>query len=201
MKRSSRSRGFTLLELLIALFIFSVMATLAYGGLRLVMDGDQRLQRAAHSLSSMQRAILFLQQDLTQLAPRAIRDEYGSHEAAFISGEGEQLLRLTRGGIQGQLRGSSDLIRVEYELSEGQLVRKVWPVLDRVQGSEPSRLRLIDGVVQIEFQFMGNDSHNWESNWPSPQTATGNNELPRAVEVKITTEGLGQVTRLIVVGS
>ncbi len=195
------SKGFTLLELVIAISIFAVMATLAYGGLRLVMDGDQRLQRSAQHLGALQRTFLFLQQDLSQLIPRSIRDEYGSREGAFESGDGEQLLKLTRGGIQGQLRGGADLVRIEYVLNEGRLVRKVWPVLDRVQGSESTLLRVIDGVGSIEFRYMGESTSTWESAWPPAVVSESNAVLPRAVEIKITTEGSGEVTRLFVVGS
>lgn len=98
MNNSRTTKGFTLLELLIALSIFSVMATMAYGGLKLVIDGNHQLEQAAASLSSLQRAFLFLQQDIEQAVSRGVRDELGTQESAFVCCTDEKLLHLTRGG-------------------------------------------------------------------------------------------------------
>ncbi len=196
----SKLKGFTLLELLIAISIFSIMAALAYGGLQLMLDGSQRLEQSANELTAMQRAFLFMQQDIEQLTTRSIRDEFGSQEEALSGGNDDELLYLTRGGVNGVIRGGSDLRRVEYQLSEGSLKRRVWSVLDRVQGSEYSLLHLMSDVQGVELRFMGYDkSDDWHNYWP-PESKTGVNMLPKAVEVTIKTKKFGAVSRLFVVG-
>jgi len=62
MNNSRLTRGFTLLELLIALSIFSVMAVMAYGGLKTVLDGHQQIEASALNLESLQKTFLFMQQ-------------------------------------------------------------------------------------------------------------------------------------------
>jgi general secretion pathway protein J len=195
-----RTRGFTLLELLIAISIFSVMAALAYGGLRMMLDGNKLLERSATELDSLQRTFLYLQQDLEQLAPRSVRDEFGEREEALRTGLGDGVLHLTRGGINGAIRGGADLRRVEYHLIEGSLVRLVWSVLDRVHDSESNRLRLVDGVQGVTLRFMGYDETDyWREYWP-PESVIDENTLPKAVEITIRTEKFGAVSRLFVLG-
>lgn len=200
MSKCCRQRGFTLVELLIALFIFSIMAMLAYGGLRLMIDGSRQLERAANDLASLQRVYLFLQQDLEQAISRPVRDEFGTLESAFTGGSDQLLLALTRSGGEGLIRGTSDLHRVEYHLKAGILERRVWSTLDRVQDSELSRLRLAQELQDITLRFIDYDATQWQQSWP-PGGATQSAQLPRAVEITITMEQTGDVTRLFVLGS
>jgi general secretion pathway protein J len=194
------TKGFTLLELLIAISIFSVMATLAYGGVKLVIDGSMHIEKSADGLASLQRTFLFIQQDLQQAVPRGARDEFGDQEGALISGTDDKLLQLTRGGVNGGLMGGADLRRVEYHLVDGRLDRLVWPVLDRVQDVTASRLRLIEGVQGIDIRFVGYEGTDWQGSW-SVESTSEKEILPRAVEVIITTEQYGAVSRIFVVGS
>lgn len=200
MNSSSTIKGFTLLELLIAISIFSVMATIAYGGIKLVIDGGQQLERAADELSSLQRTFLLIQQDIEQIVPRGIRDEFGSQEPAFLCCSDEKLLQLTRGGVRGVLTGWSDLRRVEYHLDEGKLERRVWSTLDRVQDSKPSRLQLLGDVKSIEITFLGYDDAEWQTSI-QPESIKNISAVPRAIEVTITTERYENISRIFVVGS
>ncbi len=191
--------GFTLLELLIAISIFSVMAAIAYGGIRIVIDGSHQIEAAANGLSSMQRAFLYLQQDLEQAVPRGVRDDFGSPEDAFVCCDEGKLLRLTRGGVRGVIKGGSDLRRVEYDLDEGRLERRVWSILDRVQESKSSRMLLMEDVQGVDIKVLGYEDSEWKSSFPL-ESASENAELPRAIEITITTGSYGAVSRLFVIG-
>lgn len=200
MNSSHATKGFTLLELLIAISIFSVMAAMAYGGMRLVIDGSQQIEKSANTLSSLQRAFLFLRQDLEQAVPRGIRDEFGSHESAFICCKDEKLLHLTRGGTRGAIIEGTDLRRVEYRIIEGRLERRIWSTLDRVQGAKSSRLQLIENVQAVDIKILGYGDSEWQSSMPT-ESAENKSAVPRAVEVTITIENYGAVSRLFVIGS
>ena len=79
------SCGFTLLELLVALSIFAIVAVLAYGGLGTVLDQRILTEESAERLADLQKTYLIVQRDIEQLVPRAIRDEFGDEQAAHIS--------------------------------------------------------------------------------------------------------------------
>lgn len=200
MNSGSSIKGFTLLELLIALSIFSVMGVMAYGGIRLVLDGNGQLEQAADNLSSLQRVFMFIQQDVEQVVPRVVRDVFGSPEPAFSCCGDEILLQLTMGGVSSAITAGSELRRVEYHLHNGVLERRVWSILDRVQDVKPSRLQLMENIQGIEISVLGYDDAGWQDAMPSESTEHMS-LIPRAIEVTITTEGFGAVSRLFVIGS
>jgi general secretion pathway protein J len=200
MNRGYKLNGFTLLELLIALSIFSFMAVMAYGGVRLVIDGNQQLEKAAENLSSLQRTFMFLQQDLEQAVPRGVRDDYGSKEAAFICCEDDKLLHFSRGGIRGEIRGGSNIRRVEYYLTEGKFGRKIWSTLDRVQDSKASHIQLMEGVQEVDIRILAYGDTEWQDSQPSEEEIDGLLP-PRAIKITITTERYGKVSRLFIIGS
>jgi len=71
---SKWGRGFTLLELLIALAIFSLIAVLAYSGLVSVLRVDAQVAQVTQQLTRLQLTFQRLQQDITQLVHRPIRN-------------------------------------------------------------------------------------------------------------------------------
>ena len=79
-----RPRGFTLLELLIALAIFSLIAVMAYGGLATVLEQNLVSEESAVRLAALQKTYLVLQRDIEQVVPRPIRNEFGDRDAALV---------------------------------------------------------------------------------------------------------------------
>lgn len=76
-------KGFTLLELLVAIAIFAVLATLAYGGLRTVIDARTQTRAVSQRLAALQETFLFFDQDLAQASTRAVRDGFGDARPAL----------------------------------------------------------------------------------------------------------------------
>jgi general secretion pathway protein J len=185
----SSSKGFTLLELLVALAIFGLLAAMSYGGLQAVLNQQWHTEQAADQLAELQKMYLLMQRDIEQVVPRLVRNEFGDAQQPLV---GDDSLRLTRGGWRnpaGRLR--STLQRVGYAYEEQQLVRYAWSVLDRAQDSEPLKQPLIEDVEQMQLRYLdGNDA--WKEQWPDTSgvvsTAADPSEfpeLPKAVEVTI----------------
>jgi general secretion pathway protein J len=59
--------GFTLLELLVALSIFGLVATMSYSGLQAVMTQQSQTEIAADRLSELQKLYLIMQRDIEQV--------------------------------------------------------------------------------------------------------------------------------------
>ncbi len=198
-----KCRGFTLLELLIALAIFGFIAAMAYGGLSTVLKAEQETERQAARLASLETALLLLGRDLAQASGRGIRDEFGDPQPA-LRGSDEGPLELTRAGWAnpaGQRRSS--LQRVSWALDDDTLVRAGWIVLDRAQDSTAYSQPLLEGVREFDVRFLAANGE-WHDSWPPPAAlsagTTGNtaspDERPRAVEVSLELEDWGNFRRL-----
>lgn len=201
--RQQRHCGFTLVELLVAITIFSVLAAMAYGGLRSVLNTERAIDLSARRLSALQQTMLFVGRDIAQITPRAIRDEFGDTQPALRS----QLNTLaafefTRGGWSnpaGQMRSS--LQRVGYAVEDKQLVRYSWAVLDRAADSQPRRAVLLNDVLALKTRFM-DEKREWSETWPLlGADAASAHRLPRAMEFTLELQDLGVVRRLFVIDS
>lgn len=200
-RRPSRNRAFTLIEVLVALAIFAILAALAYGALGQTLASAELLNDRMDRLQALQRTMRVISEDFLQLSPRPVRDELGdtlgaSLETDFQSGFA---IELTHGGWNNPVvlpRGT--LQRAAYRIEEGELVRYHWRVLDRTFNNEPIGVTLLDDVESVLFRFLqANDE--WTEQWPPQNQAgpQGDRMRPRAVEIILTLSGEGQITRLL----
>ncbi len=193
------ARGFTLLELLVAMAIFALLSALAYGGLNQLLASADQTRRAHRTLAELQLAVSLLTRDLAQAAPRPIRDEYGATRAALEAGDdGDTLLRFTRRGWRNPTDlPRSTLQRVAYRVADGTLYRRYWHHLDRAPGETPVELPLLTGVRALQLRLR-DDQGRWHDAWPPLDQAPGTRDrLPRAVELRLDTERWGTITRRV----
>lgn len=196
------SHGFTLLELLVALAVFSIIATAAYSGLRNVLYTRAAVEEQNRRLAAVQLAVYRLEQDIEQTVPRGIRDEYGESHGALLGGPlAADPLTLTRAGWDNPLgQPRATLQRLAYRLRDGRLWRLHWPVLDRGGPIEPRETLLLDRVRDFKVRFLEQD--DWRDDWPPPSLNEETRKLdpdrlPRAVEIRLTLEDWGEITRLL----
>lgn len=198
MLKQKQQSGFTLLELLVALAIFGLLAAMAYGGLNSVMTARQVTEQHAARLTQLQMAFLWLGRDIEQTIDRPIRDDYGDQQPALLGVEfGRYQLELTRSGWRNPaFRPRSHLQRVAYGLKDGQLIRAYWTMLDRAQDSQPLETVLLDDVIKLELRFL-DDNSQWSTVWPDTTAGTAaSTHPPKAVEVTVETGAEGRITRL-----
>ena len=194
-------RGFTLLELLVAMAIFAFMAAVMYTGTQLVIEERQVINARLDQLQSLQRTVRLLQTDLAQLYPRAVRDELGRGSVPALVTEGQEAVQfqLTRSGWRNPdmsaNRGVLQRVQYRYDPEEETLYRDYWPVLDRLLSNEPREQALLEGVTSFEIEFL-NGQDVWQTLWP-PAGGTSNTLLPRAVRYRLELDAFGEITRLV----
>lgn len=195
------NKGFTLIEVMVAVAIFGVMSMLAYTALGSTLSSAEYLGNRMDRLQAVQRTMRYLSTDLFQTAPRPVRTELGDSFAPALrtSLSSEYALELTRGGW-GNPAGlpRSTMQRVAYRLEEDELVRYHWNVLDRTYGNEPIATVLLDDVEGLYFRYFDASGEPSEV-WP-PQSQSGGAGLrlrPRAVEIVLTLVDQGEIRRLL----
>jgi len=194
------ARGFTLLELMIAIAIFALLSLATYRMLESVMRTDAATRTQEQALREVARAFWSLERDLAQISPRPIRDPYGDQRGAFLgeidAEDGSAAFELTRSGWRnptGLTR--SQLQRVRWRLAGETLERVYWVVLDQAVDSEPRVQKVLEGVTALELRFLDKDGV-WQSQWP-PDPEQQPRRLPQALELKLQHRRYGELTRLL----
>ncbi len=195
--------GFTLLEILVAMAIFGLMAAMAYGGLNAVLQTRDQLDKQQDRLADIQKAFYRLQADLESAQNRKVRDAFSTPLPSLMYSE-DQGLEFTRGGLRNPIglpRASLErvayvLLEVEEEkVEKRELRRRRWPVLDRANDTAFIETTLLKDIEELEWRFLG-DGDEWQTIWPpatsDPQQAA-DASLPRAVEMKLTTKDYGEL--------
>ncbi|MEE9494020.1 MAG: type II secretion system minor pseudopilin GspJ [Gammaproteobacteria bacterium] len=188
-------KGFTLLELMIALAIFAVINAMAYGGMNQVLKQQAGTAQQADKLKRMQLLYHIMERDFSQLVNRPIRGQYGSVVPALKGDSdynGVEFTHLGHVNPGGFLR--SELQRVRYKLDEGELQRESWRVLDQMPDSEADKASLLKDVEAFEVRYL-TPADQWVSSWPPSSTlgASSTADLPKAVDVRLTTAELGEL--------
>lgn len=197
-------RGLTLIELLVAVFVFSVMAALAYTAIARLLDNTAFLEDRMARMRAIQVTMRFLESDLLQAVPRPVRDELGEVLVGAIRSAATSpfALELTRGGWTnpaGLPRSTQQ--RLAYQLLDGELSRYHWTVLDRTFSNQPVRTVLLDEVDTIGFRYLLTDG-DWADQWPPPGNAGTASAIdprhrPRAVEIVLVLADEGELTRIV----
>ena len=150
----SVNKGFTLIEVLIAMAIFAILSVMTFQALQQTLTIQERVEEQAQELAEFQIVWTVLLRDIMNLARRPITTGFGEVEAAFVTDDGECPLIFTRGGLQtGFLFSQTGMQRVAYCLGgDDELYRVVWAVLDRPHDAEPQRSLLLNGVKKFEVE-------------------------------------------------
>lgn len=151
-------KGFTLLEMVVAIGIFALIAAISYTSLDRFLNARTLINSKHEQLKQLQTAMTLMEQDIRFMVGRAVRDGFGDLEGALISGEDlrlseDELVRLTTSRpMLGQPEGSR-LQRVAWRLEDGELKRVTWAVLDRDQDSTERIRTVLDDIDTITLEF------------------------------------------------
>ena len=160
--------GFTIIEILVALFIFAVVGLMSAQLLGRTVDAYEVLDDRGQRLSQIHRAMIVVERDMLQFRNRSIRLAQNNPVPALMIGD-EGALSMTRGGWRNPLqRPRSELQRVGYRLQGENLMRAYWLVLDRPGDEEPISQTLIEGVEELEF-FAIDQNGKEHKFWPPNQ--------------------------------
>ncbi|MBU2891746.1 type II secretion system minor pseudopilin GspJ [Colwellia sp. D2M02] len=192
------NKGFTLLELIIAIAIFSVVSLAGFTIFDTVLKGDANSKVRSERQNELQRAFLLIERDFLQIAKRTMRIEGEAPGNSFLLSSddnflaNEQAIAFVRHGWTnpGLLLPRSDLQSVAYRLVDNTLERLHYNFVDAVVGEAPKIRPLIALVESVAFEFY--DGKKWQNKW------SGNN-LPLAIAIEIETSDFGLIRRQFLV--
>jgi len=204
-----RRAGFTLIEVVIAIFIAAVMFAIGYRALSQAMTERDAINVAQERITEIQRGMRVVAQDFAQIEARATRDTESSGElqpAVNADGRDNVLITFSRAGWSnpaGLPRPAEQ--RVRYRFVDGSLVRDHWLSVDPALNTEPRQRVLLTRVKSAQIRFLDPQTRRWSNSWPL-QVASGpvgplNVDLlllsrPLAIEFTVELEDWGRVVRL-----
>lgn len=204
--RPNADAGLTLLELVVALALFAMVAVMGLTALRGALRAQDALERADARTLRTAQALTLLRSDIEALAPLPFAPPGGGPaEPALV--DGGDFLALSVGGQPG-LPGeqTAGLARVIWRLDPGAglLTRQVWPTLRpadaRAAGPE---VVMLESVGRLSTRVYLDDlgwlqGHGADSAAPAPAPGLAPSpETPRAVEVTLSTGPDGDLRILV----
>lgn len=145
--------GFTLVEVLISLFIFALISVGTMMALTQSIQGKDRLAASMDEINQLNAARAILRADMSALTLRNGRDELGGLEPYVLTTDGEALLSFTRRGHQNPsgLEQRGDLERVEYHFENGALIRRSYAHENPAQLAKTFDRILLDNLEDAQL--------------------------------------------------
>jgi general secretion pathway protein J len=191
-------QGFTLVELLVSLVIFSMLSAAGVALLSFSVRAQDIAGERLEQIGDFRRFSALATSDFAQAAQRISRDESGALRPAFVGGTGQAepvsvtLVRRGWENVDGSNRSS--LQKVQYRLQGDRLERVAYRFVD---GSAPlDAVTLVDGVRSLRLRYR-DPNGDWRERW-DPTRPT---DMPVAVEMVLDVERGGSVRQLFLVGT
>ena len=199
MKTPARRRrsGFTLVEVLVALFVMALLAALSWRGLDTVLRSRDATRDAIDRTMRLNTVMVQWERDLASL-----QDEGGSVPALKCDGRSLRLVRRADGAVRvvaWSLNGSTWQRWVSPPATRVGELQDAWLRSLQLQGPEPDQLKLLEGVTAWQVQFFRNNAwSNCQSSADlaaAPESSTGapaaalREALPTGVRLVLQMEG------------
>lgn len=195
--RCVRCDGFTLIEILVALTIFSIMAVLGYRALASVLDSREALVKHNHKWRAVELFFARLERDLNSITPRSIRNQANLVEPPLLAsrdaiGPNGAQIAFTRTGWSGASGTAADEQRIGYRLRGQQVELLLWPVLDQAPYTQVVAYTVLESVKSMQLRYL-DSAGSWHETWGSAV----NPKLPKAVELTVALASGERLTRLL----
>jgi general secretion pathway protein J len=193
------AQGFTLVELLLAMLIFSMIGLASAFVLNQMLSSDERSQERRQALEELQFAMLLMERDVRAMVMRPLRAMPQDRRHLYVVNDGGATdsdadgLAFVRGGWSNPnaMLPRSTLQPVVYRLRDNVLQRMTTPYVDDASG-RISIQDLLHGVEDFRVSFIheGDEVADWNTQ----------HTLPDAVLVQIVSEEYGRIERWFLVG-
>lgn len=194
------NRGFTLLELLVALAVFAILATITSTAMYQAFSTRARVTLQADRLSEVQLAMAIIRRDTQQMVMRSVLGNDVHLFPPFIGRA--NYIEFTRGGNNSSIEDEvySRLIRVAYLCKADRLIRRSWSVLDGPNRAQRQDNVLLAGIDKCKFAFLTHTQQvltEWQQY--ALQSDQRQETLPPALQFNLQLNDWGTMSLLFIV--
>lgn len=179
-----KSQGFTLVELLVALFVFSLISAFAYRAVNTLVKTGDAIELEMADLTSVQRAVQIIERDLRQKSVQVLAST--ESESVNLTPDKTQfeLTLLTNSAASPQ----QALKHIRYSLKNESILRETWLNNQESTDSPNDTSVLLKKVKALEVTALDSSATTTTNNWPA------------YFQVKIEHEDLGLITKIVYFG-
>lgn len=194
-----KQRGFTLIEVLVAMAILAVVIMATHQILDSTTKAKEASDEKIAELNGLQTAFRLMDQDFSQMTQRTVRNEAGDAQEQYLLA-GRYILESQYDGIAFVRDGwvnpinllpRSELQAVGYRVLDDNLERVYRVYVDQLDNMEPRVQVVLKGIEELKFEFL--DANNeWQEQWQIKA-------LPKAVAVTLQQIEAGPIRRVFLV--
>ena len=191
-----RSAGFTLVEVLVAVVVMAIIGLASAAVIHTMMRSSEQSKAALLELEELQFAMLTLEQDVRQIIKRS------NITRSYLLIDENRLAFIRTGWLNPQgLFPRSELQPVAYFIRDDALIREHYYYVDVSESTEPIARQLLTGVTGLEVTPLSDaEVRNWSKrNAGLSAGPRFTHQLPPALEVTLTTERWGTITRVFLI--
>jgi general secretion pathway protein J len=194
MRSHSPEAGFTLLEIIISLFILVIVGVVINTGLGITVKNAEHIAVDITAIRELQLGMTIMAHDIQQMINRPIVGETGEEVPAFVLSDG--YVEFTHAGFMNVMakKPRSTLQRVAYILDDNEITRITWDALDRASVSKVDSQILLHNVRSFQIHVIS------EKNSVRPESVKKTNSNI-AIEIEIDLLGVGYIKRIIPVAT
>lgn len=185
-RRQHRQRGFTLVEVLIALVLISLLMLLLTAAMRSMGQSETAIAERVEQVEDYRTAVNFVRDVLGEASARPIARSVanGTSPPAFFVGSPAELSWI---GVMPARYGVGGRHYMRLALENGALVLRYAPWLDAAAFSNwgsANSVVLVPDVGQLNLSYQDPRTGQWLPAWP-PEDVANNLPLPSAVQLEL----------------
>ena len=183
MERNNKNlrSGFTLIEVLIAIIIMTVIAVISTNILQSSLSSREFTNQSLERIKKINLASNLVRRDFRQSVNVPMKDLYGQPlKATFLSPEGSKRIIFTV-LVNRYSEETSGVRRVEYLFNENSFIRRQYFAGNPYSSSDYSESVLFKDISDVKISF--SDGIKWVNSWPLDELTQ--RSIPRLIQIQL----------------